>query len=184
MGVGKTTLARTLAERLKAELVEEEFDSARLGRLYGGSRVEADPVQSFFLASRCELLNPNRWGGTQPAWLVTDFWFAQSLAYAEVLLEPAARDKHLADVANAAAGVVDATLVVWLDAPAAELQARVRSRGRDFESPVSESFLAELQAGYTRVLSGSSAPPLYRPQATKLDELTEELFTVAQAMAG
>ena len=184
MGVGKTTLARRLAERLKAELVEEEFDSVRLGRLFGGKREEADPVQSFFLASRCGLLNPVRWGGTQPAWLVTDFWFAQSLAYAEVLLEAAAREKHAADVETAAACVVDATLVVWLDAPAAELQARVRSRGRDFESLVSESFLAELQAGYARVLTGSAAPPLYRPQATKLDDLTEELLTVAQAIAG
>lgn len=184
MGVGKTTLARRLAERLKAELVEEEFDSGRLGRLYGGSRAEADPVQSFFLASRCELLNPQRWGGTQPDWLVTDFWFAQSLAYAEVLLEPAACERHQAAVAKAAERVTDATLVVWLDAPAAELQARVRARGRDFESPVSESFLAELQAGYTCVLTGCSAPPVYRPHAAKLDELTEELTTVAQAIAG
>ena len=184
MGVGKTTLARRLAERLKAELVEEQFDSVRLGRLYGGNRAEADPVQGFFLASRCELLNPDRWSGTQPAWLVTDFWFAQSLAYAEVLLEPAARDRHEADVANAASGVVDSTLVVWLDAPTAELRARVQSRGRDFETAVSESFLAELQAGYKRILTNSSAPALYRPQATELDELTAELLIVAQAIAG
>lgn len=184
MGVGKTTLARRLSERLKAELVEEEFDSVRLGRLYGGSRAEADPVQSFFLASRCELLNPDRWSGTQPAWLVTDFWFAQSLAYAEALLEPAAREKHQADVEKAAGRVVDATLVVWLDAPAAELQARVRSRGRDFEALVSEEFLADLRAGYARVLAAPCAPPLYRPQATTLDELSEELMVVAQAIAG
>ena len=184
MGVGKTTLARRLAERLKAELVEEQFDSVRLGRLYGGSRIEADPVQSFFLTSRCELLNPDRWCGTQPAWLVSDFWFAQSLAYAEVLLEPAAREKHRADVEGASSRVVDATLVVCLDAPVAELLARVRSRGRDFESPVSDSFLAELQHAYSRVLNSPSAPPLYRPQATRLDELTDELLTVAQAIAG
>jgi 2-amino-4-hydroxy-6-hydroxymethyldihydropteridine diphosphokinase len=184
MGVGKTTLARRLADRLKAELVEEEFDSVRLGRYYGGSHAEAEPVQSFFLASRCELLNPVRWGGTQPAWLVTDFWFAQSLAYAEVLLDPAARDKHQTDVAKAAAGVVDTTLVVWLDAPVAELQARVRSRGRDFETQVSESFLADLQNAYTRVLAAPSAPPVYRAQAARLDELTEELLNVAQAIAG
>jgi deoxyadenosine/deoxycytidine kinase len=184
MGVGKTTLARRLADRLKAELVEEEFDSVRLGRLYGGSRVEADPVQSFFLASRCELLNPQRWGGTQPAWLVTDFWFAQSLAYAEVLLDPAAREKHQSDVAAAAAGVVDATLVVWLDAPPADLLARVRSRGREFESPVSENFLADLQHAYARVLTAPSSPPLYRPHATTLDALTDELLTVSQAIGG
>jgi 2-amino-4-hydroxy-6-hydroxymethyldihydropteridine diphosphokinase len=184
MGAGKTTLSRELAARLRADLVEEQFDSLRLGRLFGGDHTEGGPVQDYFLSSRSELLNPARLGTTLPAWMVSDFWFAQSLAYAEVLLEPPAREQHRLEVNRAAAKVVDPTLVVWLDAPLAELETRIQKRGRDFEAPVSGKFLAELQAGYARVLTAPSAPPLYRPQTKTLEELTAELLTVAAAISG
>ncbi len=184
MGVGKTTLARSLAAQLGAELVEEQFDSVRLGRLFDGERSEADPVQSFFLASRCDLLDRNRWLGTLPAWMVSDFWFAQSLAYAEVLLDASPREKHSADVAAGAARVIDPSLVVWLDAPPGKLLNRVRSRGREFENSVNEQFLTQLQSAYQRILTGATAPPIYRPSASSIDALTAELVLVAQAIAG
>src|SRR5207244_2206665 len=132
MGVGKTTLARELAARLGAELVEEQFDSARLGRLYAGDRGEGGPVQNDFLASRQELLARTHWANSPQQWLVSDFWFAQSLAYDEVLLDPEARARHGVEVERASGNVLEPTLVVWLDAPAEQLQARVAARGRDF----------------------------------------------------
>jgi deoxyadenosine/deoxycytidine kinase len=184
MGVGKTTVARQLAERLSADLIEEQFDSARLGRLNKGDASEAEAVQRFFLNSRCELLDTRHWQETKPQWLISDFWFGQSLAYAEVLLGPEARVPHLEQVQASAPGVAEATLVIWLDAPVTELAARVRSRGRDFEAPIGEDFLAGLRAAYARVFAGSLAPPAYRPLATTPQELTEELMVVAQAITG
>lgn len=184
MGVGKTTLARQLAAQLAAELIEEQFDSARLGRLYAGQRSEGSLVQDDFLASRRELLDRTRWANAPPAWLVSDFWFGQSLAYDEVLLQPEARERHRAEVERASAEVLEPTLVIWLDAPAEQLRARVTARGREFEAPVSEWFLAELRAGYTRVLSDPAAPPLYRPHAATLAELVAELSVVANAITG
>ncbi len=184
LGAGKTTLAKQLAARLKGELVAEEFDSAQLGRLYAGDRSVGEPVQDFFLASRTKLLSPDRWTNTLPAWLVSDFWFAQSLAYAEVQLDAASLDAHRAAVARAASNVIEPSLVVWLDAPSEELESRVRERGRGFESPVSQDFLTQLRAGYERALTGPAAPPLYRPQATTIDGLLDELLAVAAAIAG
>ena len=184
MGVGKSTLARQLAERLGAELVEEQFDSARLGRLYAGNRAEGGPVQDDFLASRRELLSRTRWAQSPPRWLVSDFWLGQSLAYDETLLDGAARDQHRAAVEQASAEVLEPTLVIWLDAPEHELLARVAGRGREFESPVHHTFLAALRAGYAGLLAGPGAPPLYRPEATTMDALGDELLVVAAAIAG
>jgi 2-amino-4-hydroxy-6-hydroxymethyldihydropteridine diphosphokinase len=184
MGVGKTTVARQLAERLNAELVEEQFDSARLGRIYHGDSSEAQAVQQFFLNSRCELLDVRRWQDTKPHWLISDFWFGQSLAYAGLLLGPGARDPHFLEVKAAASRVIEATLVVWLDAPTQELASRVRSRGRDFEAPISQDFLVGLRMAYARLFGSSLAPPGYRPQASTPQELTEELLVVAQAISG
>jgi 2-amino-4-hydroxy-6-hydroxymethyldihydropteridine diphosphokinase len=183
MGVGKTTIAHMLAERLKGEFVAEQFDSAQLGRLYAGDRSAIVPAQDFFLNSRAKLLTHDR-GETMPAWLVSDFWFLQSLAYAEVLLDSASRDEHRRVVAESAASVIEPTLVVWLDASTEVLASRVQDRGREFESTVSENFLTQLRAGYERTLTGPGAPPLYRPQATTIDSLVDELLVVAAAIAG
>jgi deoxyadenosine/deoxycytidine kinase len=141
-------------------------------------------VQRFFLASRCELLDMRRWQETRPEWLISDFWFAQSLAHSEVLLAPEAQEQHKSEVLQAASRVMDATLVVWLDAPASELAARVRLRARDFEARIGEDFLSSLKSGFARVFASPLAPPAYSPRATNLQELTEELVVVARAISG
>jgi 2-amino-4-hydroxy-6-hydroxymethyldihydropteridine diphosphokinase len=184
MGVGKTTIAQRIAAQLHADLIEEQFDSAQLGRLYGGDTLQADTVQRGFLASRCELLDTRRWQGTRPEWIISDFWFAQSIAYSDVLCDADAREKHRSEVCRAASGVLEPTLVVWLDAPPAELAARVHARGRPFEAPIEEEFLARLQAAFGKMFDGSSATPLYRPRCSGLQELTKELLLVAQAISG
>ncbi len=181
MGVGKTTLARELAARLGATLVEEQFDAERLGRLYAGDAAQAGPVQDGFLASRRRLLDRSRWIDQPPRWVVSDFWFAQSLAYGDVLGESPA---HADAVRRAADTVIEPTLVVWLSAPPEELAARVAGRGRDFEATVDVRFLAALCQGYARVLTSRNAPPVYRAQATTTSDLVAELLVVAAAIEG
>ena len=95
-----------------------------------------------------------------------------------------ARERHQSAVLEAARHVIEPTLVVWLDAPPAELAARVHSRGRSFETPIGEEFLSRLRAAYAQMLDGPFAPPLYRPQSSILQELTDELLLVAQAISG
>ena len=99
-------------------------------------------------------------------------------------MDGAARDEHRGAVVRASAEVLDPTLVIWLDAPVDQLLVRVAARGREFESPVDHSFLAALRAGYIRVLSAPDAPPLYRPEATTMDSLRDEVLLIAAAIAG
>jgi 2-amino-4-hydroxy-6-hydroxymethyldihydropteridine diphosphokinase len=184
LGAGKTTLARSLAQRLGAELIEEQFDPETLGRLYAGDPGVGDAVQQYFLESRVRLLDASRWSEHAPRWLISDFWFAQSVAYADVLIRPDNRDKHIADVWREADRVLAPTLVIWLDAPVAELSSRIQTRGRDFEALVGEVFLGKLQAAFERLFRGPPVTPSYRPVATSLPDLCDELGVVAQAISG
>jgi 2-amino-4-hydroxy-6-hydroxymethyldihydropteridine diphosphokinase len=184
MGVGKSSIARAVAARLGADLVEEEFDSWQLGQYYAGQAQLAGPVQRFFLESRRRLLARGHWTDSAVSWVVSDFWFAQSLAYAEVMLDGIARDVHRTEVVEMAGSVIEPTLIVWLDAAPEELARRVGQRGRDFEASVDRRFLAALRVAYARVLAEPAAPPLYRPSQTSLQNLTDELLQVAAAIAG
>jgi deoxyadenosine/deoxycytidine kinase len=181
MGVGKTTLARELAARLGAAFVEEQFDAERLGRFYAGDAAQGEPVQDGFLASRRQLLERSRWADQPPRWVVSDFWFAQSLAYTDALGES---PTHADAVRRAADDVIEPTLVVWLSAPPEELAARVAGRARDFEATVDVRFLSALCDGYARVLTSRDAPPVYRAQATATADLVAELLVVANAIEG
>jgi 2-amino-4-hydroxy-6-hydroxymethyldihydropteridine diphosphokinase len=182
MGVGKTTLARELAGRLGATFIEEQFDAERLGRLYSGDRTESDPLQDGFLASRRSLLAQSRWVDQPPRWIVSDFWFAQSLAYAEVIGDATKAAAHRDAVRTAGDDVIEPTLVVWLDASPQDLAARVAGRGRDFEAAVDLNFLAALRDGYAHALTDRDAPPVHRARATTPADLVAELLVVAAAI--
>jgi 2-amino-4-hydroxy-6-hydroxymethyldihydropteridine diphosphokinase len=185
MGVGKTTLGRELAARLDAAFVGDEFDSLLVARYYNGDREKrGDVVQEFFLETRRKLLDRRRWIETPPEWLVTDFWFNQSLAYADALLDPAGCAEHSKMVQQSAADVLDPTLVVWLDADAQVLEKRVQERATGCESRVTRAFLAAIRDSYSRVLGDASAPPLYAARSNRADELVEELLVVAKAISG
>ena len=181
---GKTTLARRLASRLGALLIEAEFDAMQLGRLGRGDRSEVVSLQESFLSRRRELLHQDRCSGTDRRWLVSDFWFGQSLAYARVLMESNARDRHQAQVLAASKLVTPPTLVVWLDAATLGPRAQLPSCGHGLESFVTERFWAELQAAFAQEMRGPRALPAYQPIGRTLEELEEELMIVAQAIAG
>jgi deoxyadenosine/deoxycytidine kinase len=93
IGVGKTALARVLAERLRARLVLEPGDNPFMQTFYDDPRKLAFQAQVFFLLSRYrqqeELTQHDLF---QPGGVVSDFLFARDRIFAQLNLS---RDEWL-----------------------------------------------------------------------------------------
>ncbi len=161
IGVGKTSLARRLAERLGAELLlEEPGENPFLARFYQDMARFALPTQLFFLFQRARqleaLAQPDMFG--RPT--VTDFLLEKDPLFARITLsgEEMALYQKIYDAIRPQAPAPD--LVVYLQARPATLHERVRRRAAQFERSISEEYLALLAEGYARFFYNYAAAPV------------------------
>ena len=86
VGVGKTTLARQLAQALFAHLIEEPYDrNPFLARQYGGDRRASFASQVYFLLSRIDQLHPANLAAYPTA--VADYIYEKDRLFARVNLD-------------------------------------------------------------------------------------------------
>ena len=89
IGVGKTALARRLAERLGAELILEEVDqNPFLERFYRDGRSAALPAQMFFLFARARQIEDLRQSDLFATTRISDYLFTRDRLFAELNLDP------------------------------------------------------------------------------------------------
>jgi len=149
IGVGKTTLATAVADRLGARLVLEEVeDNPFLASFYQDRKKFAFQAQLFFLLSRFQqqqdLLQQDLFSQV----MVSDYLFAKDRIFASLTLDP--NELALYDRIWQVIGprAVKPDLVVYLQARPEVLQARIRKRGRDFERHMDPEYLASLGRAY------------------------------------
>jgi deoxyadenosine/deoxycytidine kinase len=170
IGVGKTTLARRLAERFDAELVlERPEENPFLARFYEDLPRYALPTQLFFLMQRGEQLRevsqPSLFRGTT----VSDFLFDKDPLFARLTLdgEELALYQKVFDSLKPQAPRPD--LVVYLQARVETLVERVRRRGIGYERPISAGYLAALADAYANFFHHFDAAPLMVVNAERLN---------------
>jgi deoxyadenosine/deoxycytidine kinase len=170
IGVGKTTLARRLAETFGHEtLLEEADDNPFLERFYTEGRSNALPTQLHFLLQRIEQLR--RWRRDdlfRPA-LVADFLMEKDHLFAEVTLDEDefALYDQLYDQLTIEAPTPD--LVVYLQAPPTVLQSRIRQRAIPAERHIDDAYLESLVEAYARFFHFYDAAPLLIVNAAEID---------------
>jgi len=170
IGVGKTTLASALAERLGARLVLEVVEeNPFLAGFYEDRRKHAFQAQLFFLLSRFqqqqELFQQDLF--TQVT--VSDYLFAKDRIFASLTLDPNELALYERVWQVVGARVVKPDLVVYLQARLDVLQSRIRKRARDFERHLDPAYLDAVSRAYGDYFFHYEETPLLVVNTSDLD---------------
>jgi deoxyadenosine/deoxycytidine kinase len=170
LGVGKTSLARMLAERLNGEtLLEDIEENPFLADFYRDSRKYAFQTQIFFLLRRYQQAREAAQIGLFNRVLVADYLFDKDRVFARVNLEE--KEFWLYDqlyrlLKNRLA---PPDLVIFLQARTEVLAERLRMRGRKYERNVGVRYLEQINRGFNEFFFHYAEAPLLVVNASEID---------------
>ncbi len=149
IGVGKTSLARLLAERLNAKLILEEPEANPfLEDFYEDPHRYAFQTQMFFLVSRYQDLKERAQADLFHEGIVSDYMFQKDRIFANINLS----DRELLLYDRVAplleADLARPDLVVYLQANPDVLMRRIEQRGRPYEKLMDPKYVATLVEAY------------------------------------
>jgi len=190
IGVGKTSLARKLADSLSADLVlEQVYDNPFLERFYLEGRSAALPAQMFFLFARARQIEGLRQSDLFANVRVADYLFAKDELFASLNLSADELSLYRQVVAslNVEAPVPD--LVIYLQASVDSLVQRIARRGVSFESGIDRRYLEKLTDAYARFFHEYDDGPLLIVNASQIDPINnaadyEQLFRQIEKTTG
>ena len=161
VGVGKTSLARRLAQHFGATLMLENAGvNPFLPRFYEDSRRYALPTQLFFLFQRAEQAGELQQLDFFRQPVVADFMLEKDPLFARMNLADDEYALYQQTYQFLRLQVPAPDLVIYLHAPASVLIGRVQRRGIDYETPISESYLQRLCDSYARFFLHYTAAPV------------------------
>ena len=175
IGVGKTTLARRLAESFAAELLlEEPEQNPFLERYYQNPRANALSTQLYFLLQRARQTGGLRQSDLFSRVRVADYLMEKDRIFAGLTLEPDELALYEQVYANVVGEPLEPDLVIYLQAPVGVLQERIRARGIDYEQSVDAHYLQRLVNAYTQFFYDYEASPLVIVNAEAIDLANRE----------
>jgi deoxyguanosine kinase len=172
IGVGKTTLAKKLADRHGCEVLLEPYDeNPFMPDVYAGKKELALDSQLYFLTSRVEQLGPNKLETGRIC--ISDYVFDKELIYARRLLDAQQLALYEKIYPPFAAQVTAPVLVIYMRDPAENCLERIHSRNRPYEQQIELSFLQQLDSDYEQLFYDWKLSPVIRMQTSKLDYANE-----------
>jgi len=170
IGVGKTSLAKRLAESFDSELLLEGADeNPFLERYYKKPGEAALPTQLFFLFQRARQMQELRQHDLFRPVRVADFLMEKDRLFAELTLQEDEFDLYEQVYANMTIDAPIPDLVIYLQAPVEVLLQRINKRGIDAEKRISQAYLQRLVDGYTSFFYQYNSAPLLVVNASEID---------------
>jgi deoxyadenosine/deoxycytidine kinase len=188
IGVGKTTLATRLAEKLGAELVlEQAADNPFLERFYRNPRAGALPAQLHFLFQRTQQLAALKQQDLFARLRIADYLIDKDQLFARTTLDEEEYRLYEQVHRSLAIDAPVPDLVVYLQAPVDVLLGRIGRRGIQYEQFIDRAYLERLNDAYARFFHAYEAGPLLIVNAAAIDPLHsdvdfEELLTAIRRM--
>jgi deoxyguanosine kinase len=170
VGVGKTTLAEVLAERLGARLVAASAEENPFLRgFHADRRKYAFQTQIFFLLSRFQQQQALFQQDLFSQSTIANYLFARDRIFATLALAPEELALYERLYELLGPRVVKPDLVVYLQARTEVLVGRVRRRGRESERAIDGSFLEALAKAYNDFFFHYDETPLLVVNVSDVD---------------
>lgn len=170
IGVGKTTLARRLAESFGSDLLlEGAEENPFLERFYQDPRSVALQTQLFFLFQRAQQLKALRQGDMFQPVRVADYIMEKDRLFAELTLDKEEFKLYEQVYAHVTIDAPQPDLVVYLQAPVEVLRRRISERGRGYERHMDADYLQRLSESYMQFFHNYTQAPLLIVNAAEID---------------
>jgi len=170
IGVGKTTLARRLAESFNYQiLLEDAHENPFLDRFYQNRKEAALATQLFFLFQRSQKIADLRQSDIFEPVRVSDFLIDKDPLFARINLDP---DEYTLYEKVFRQLTIDAPvpdLVIYLQATPDRLMERILARGISSERHIDREYLEQINEAYSEFFLYYDAAPLLIVNANEMD---------------
>ncbi len=170
IGVGKTSLAKILANQFGWRLVQEEVGhNPFLERFYENQRKYAFQTQLFFLLSRYRQQREMAQGNLFEKGVVSDYVLAKDKIFALINLEDDEISLYESIYKLLVSTLPKPDLVIYLQARPEVLLSRVRKRGIAYERNISLDYLRTLSDAYNEYFFHYNETPLLVVNTSEID---------------
>ncbi len=170
IGAGKTSLAKKIAERLKANLILEEFEkNPFLEKFYDNRKRYAFQTQMFFLFNRYKQQQMQAHEDLFSNYVVADYFFDKDQIFAYINLEGEELKLYESIFPLLKKNLRKIDLVVYLQSTVDRLMYNIKKRGRRFERGISRSYIQELNEVYNDFFFKYNKTPLLIVNASEID---------------
>lgn len=166
--VGKSALARILAERLHARRIDDCDDNPFLEDFYGEKPGAAFRAQMYFLLERQRRLR-EALAVESPGPLLSDFLMEKDRIFANLNLDDNELKLYERYYEALAAGLRAPDLVIYLQAKPEVLRARIAKKGARGETRIADEYIEEVARAYEHFFFRYSASDLLVINTSEID---------------